>query len=248
MYFDDEFLETLPEEPYAAIVAMCDKFDYIYNDRRKEEQTYRLLKTTAYEPPAMSTEERFDLVLEVFALIANYSETHGLEITIPQISDYEDDDLRKSCEFISSLRDSSEKEARARQFYRYRSLFGTKLGTTFCYEFSAGDLEQVQDRVDKLRGLISESQEFREDHKNRLLNKLEKLQSELHKRVSDLDRFWGFFIDASIVLGQVGENAKPMVEVIKEIVGLIWPAQTRAYELPSNLPFKLLGQSEDEKS
>ena len=73
------------------------------------------------------------------------------------------------------------------------------------------------------------------------------MQSELHKKVSDLDRFWGFFIDASIVVGQMGENAKPMVEVIRQIVRIIWPTQTRAYELPSDVPFKLLGQSENDR-
>ena len=134
------------------------------------------------------------------------------------------------------------------QYDVYKHLFMEKFNVSATYEFSQGDLDKIQELLNDLRTLISESKDLGEDHKSRLLRRLEKLQSELHKKVSDLDRFWGFFIDASIVVGQMGENAKPMVDIIQKIVKIIWPIQTRAYELPSDLPFKLLGQAEDDKS
>lgn len=88
-----------------------------------------------------------------------------------------------------------------------------------------------------MRQIISKTDNLAKSHKSRLLNRLEKLQSELHKSVSDLDRFWGLLIDASIVLKKVGENAKPIVDRVREIVDIIWRVQIRAEELPSNTPF-----------
>jgi hypothetical protein len=57
--------------------------------------------------------------------------------------------------------------------------------------------------------------------------------SELHKKVSDLDRFWGLIGDAGVVVGKLGENAKPIVDRIREIADIVWQTQSRAEELPS---------------
>ena len=45
------------------------------------------------------------------------------------------------------------------------------------------------------------SEVLESDHKQRLLAKLETLQSELHKKVSNLDRFIGFMSEAGIRYG-----------------------------------------------
>ena len=96
--------------------------------------------------------------------------------------------------------------------------------------------------------MISATDEIAPDHKQRLLKKLEKFQSEFHKKVSDVDRFGGFLLEVSAAIGQAGENVKPVVDRIRELVGIIWPVMARTYDLPSNLPFKLLGRSEDKAS
>jgi hypothetical protein len=62
---------------------------------------------------------------------------------------------------------------------------------------------------------------------------LERLQTELHKRVSDLDRFWGLIGDAGVVLGKLGSDAKPIVDRIREVADIVWRTQSRAEELPS---------------
>ena len=110
----------------------------------------------------------------------------------------------------------------------------------FCYEFSEGDLNRVQKLVNELRDQISSLSKLSDDHKRRLLARLEKLQSELHKRVSDLDRFWGMIGDAGVVLGKLGKDSKPIVDRIREISEIVWRTQARTEELPSNSPSPLL--------
>ena len=74
----------------------------------------------------------------------------------------------------------------------------------------------------------------------RLLNRLEELQRELHKKMSKLDKFWGFIMDAGPVLGKFGEDAKPFFERINELAEIIFRAQSIVQELPSSTPLPLL--------
>lgn len=227
MNYNEEFIKSLPKEPNEGIVTICQEF------RRRW---------------SLKTVDRFDLIIEGFALISTYSEAYNLGINVPQITRSSQKFMEIAQNFISQLITDFKPKAHLNRFIKYKSEFATSLGTGFYYEFSEGDLELIQRLINELRKLISATKKLEEDHRHRLINKLEKVQSELHKKVSNLDRFWGFCIDASIVAGLMGKNAEPMFDLVKKIVAIIWPAQTRAYELPSSLPFKLLGQAEDDKS
>ena len=74
---------------------------------------------------------------------------------------------------------------------------------------------------------------------------MEKIQSELHKKVSDLDRFWGLIGDAGVVIGKFGNDAKPIVDRIKEIADIVWRTQSRSEELPSGTTTPFLNSKND---
>ncbi|WP_303851226.1 hypothetical protein [Seleniivibrio woodruffii] len=115
------------------------------------------------------------------------------------------------------------------------------------FEFSDEQLSDLQVKINDLRDFIRESGGLTEDHKRRLLVKLERLQSELHKKMSDLDRFYGLVGDASIVLGKLGRDAKPFVDRIREIVAIVTGVQAIAEELPSGFPKISLPEYEDKE-
>ena len=119
------------------------------------------------------------------------------------------------------------------------------LKSSFSYEFSQGDLERIQVLVNELRSQISESLALESGHKRRLTKRLERLQSELHKRVSDLDRFWGLVGDAGVVLGKLGKDARPIVERTRELAEIVWKTQVRSEELPSDLENPMIEYGED---
>ncbi|MFX0202356.1 MAG: hypothetical protein ACFFCW_40130 [Candidatus Hodarchaeota archaeon] len=230
MYFDDFSTEDLPEDPREAIVLVCSKV--VDRIELCPEESHR----------------QYDCALEGYAIVETLLNATNITNDRVQILGNKIQDLNNIKYLLSRLINELQSDINRETFDKYRSTYAMKFGTEFHYEFSEGDLEKIQGLLNQLRNLISETKELGEDHRSRLLKRLEKLQSELHKRVSTLDGFWGFFIDASIVVGLMGENAKPMIEVIQKIVKIIWPTQTRAYELPSDLPFKLLGQAEDDKT
>ena len=229
MYLDDDFIKGLAEDSREAIIAICKRYRRIWNSVK-------------------SGSDKYQLALEVYAFLQTFFSVRGLPLIEVNITGDLDGDTKNIDGFIRDLGKKTQAKIHVRTLDEYKHHYAIKFGTEFHYEFSEGDLQKIQGLLNKLRTLISDSQDLTEDHKSRLLKRLEALQSELHKRVSNLDRFWGFFIDASIVIGLMGENAKPMIEAVQKIVQIIWPTQTRAYELPSDLPFKLLGQAEDDKS
>ena len=112
---------------------------------------------------------------------------------------------------------------------RYRNIFNK----SFMYEFTDGDLDRVQTLINELRDIISKSELFEAKHQARLLRRLERLQGELHKKVSDLDRFWGLIGDAGVAIGKFGKDVKPIVDRIREITQIVWNTQAKSEELPS---------------
>lgn len=127
----------------------------------------------------------------------------------------------------------------------FKGKFATMIGKSFVYEFTEGDLKKIQELLNELRGLVSDSHLFEDTHRRRLLKRLEKLQQELHKKQSDLDHFWGLVGDAGVALGKFGKDAKPIVDRIREITHIVWRTQTRAEELPSgSLPPLLTNDSD----
>lgn len=118
--------------------------------------------------------------------------------------------------------------------------FATLLGRSFHYSLSEADAERIQGLINELRTLISENTQFKEDHRRRLLERLEQLQRELHRRLSNLDRFYGLVGDAGVLLGKFGNDAKPFVDRIREIVEIVWRSQAGAEQLPASAKPALL--------
>ncbi|MDH3998726.1 MAG: hypothetical protein OET90_07785, partial [Desulfuromonadales bacterium] len=122
------------------------------------------------------------------------------------------------------------------KFNTLRNKYSSIIRNSFYYEFSQGDLDKVQKILNDLRDFISKSKLIEDGHKDRLLNRLGKLQNELHKRISTLDSLWGIIGDAGVVAGKLGKDSKPFVDRVRELSQIVWVTQARAEELPSNTP------------
>jgi hypothetical protein len=112
--------------------------------------------------------------------------------------------------------------------------FAVLLGAAFGYRLSHADIERVQELINELRDRIRAVEKLEEDHRRRLLGRLEDLQRELHRRLSNLDRFYGLVGEAGVLLGKFGRDAKPFVDRIREIIEIVWRAQANAEDLPAS--------------
>ncbi|UVM48254.1 MULTISPECIES: hypothetical protein [unclassified Pseudomonas] len=82
-------------------------------------------------------------------------------------------------------------------------------------------------------------------HKRRLLKRLEELQKELHKKVSDLSHFYALMGDFGVAVDKLGKGAKPFTDRIKELIGFAWKSQARAEQLPSSAENPMLEHDDE---
>ena len=230
MPFSQSFLESIDINPVGSIVQACEE----------------CIDSVESNTLGWSNQELTDL-MEAAALVNEIIDSHKIlsENSLPEICGNLDNNCQMLFQYLSNIREEFKGRAYEIQFEAIQSRYNAAMKKNFAYEFSQGDIERVQVLINELRDRISNISELENSHKLRLLSRLEKLQSELHKRVSDLDRFWGLVGDAGVVLGKLGRDAKPIVDRIREIADIVWRTQSRAEELPSGTKPPLLESSED---
>lgn len=232
MFFTPEFIREVEDDPTLGLSKACQ----LVNSKLEEYVTH-----------SEWTEAEHELLWESASFIALIIQHHKMAISavLPEPTS----ELAYNCvalkKFITEVESEVAGHATLLKINAYTARYENMLSDSFAYEFSQGDLERVQYLLNELRIQISALEELEESHKQRLLKRLEKLQSELHKRVSDLDRFWGLVGDAGVVMGKLGTDAKPIVDRIREIAQISWNTQSRAEELPSNSPNPMLETTED---
>lgn len=233
MLYDDDFLDSLRDDPVPRTLELC---------RRA---------ITVVASHEGWTAEDFDVLVEAYALLTEVidAEMLPLDLKYPELYDpFSVPACQALYTYIQEVRDLCEAEESKLRVGALRSRFRVNLGKGFSYEFSQGDLDRVQTLINNLRQEISTTNQLEREHQQRLLHRLERLQSELHKRVADLDRFWGLVGDAGVVLGKLGNDAKPIVDRIREIADIVWQTQSRAEELPSGTKLPQLDYKSDKAS
>ncbi len=236
--FDEKFIAALPPDPLDAALRICERFNAFNIE----------LKSTQNKEPF------FEDYLQAFAFAEIYIDVHKMEHpAIPKI-DYEvGADWKNIAPIINffnkweSLIKTKITERKTLHSYEAaKNRYGSIFGKVVLYEFSDDDFKRVQALINKLRDLLAKSKDFEENHKRRLLKKLEQLQAELHKKMSDLDRFWGFFVDSGIALGKFWKEAEPFAEGVKEILQIVCRTQAKAENVEKMLPLRLLKSAEEE--
>lgn len=193
------------------------------------------------------SEENFDELIETFAFITALLEKVG-SIGVPLAPKIKGNNISESCsvmfEYLKLVQTIFTIEATQLKISDQTNRFKLALGSAFSYEFSQGDLDRVQTLLNELRDLIAKVQELDEEHRQRVLTSLEKLQRELHKKVSDFDRFYGIAAQLSSLMHKVGTDSKPIIDRMREILGIAWETQARGDELPSGTEPPLLPKPE----
>lgn len=220
MLFSEESVECLRDDPVRGTIAFCDK-------------AIAELGTDSQE--GWSAED-YSVLLETYSLLLEVMESGLLPIRVTPpslLGTGGSQECQQLYQWVAAVRTQCVAEESKLRITSFRNRFRASLGAGFVYEFSQGDLDRIQTLVDQLRQHLATTDELDKEHQQRLLRRLERLQTELHKKVSDLDRFWGLIGDAGVVIGKLGTDAKPIVDRIREVTDIVWRTQSRAEELPS---------------
>lgn len=220
---NSEFIENIPSDFYQGVLYITNAFFEKEFDPRDNDRT-----------------------IEFYSLLEAFLKANNYPLDELELGTRAQENYSKVAQYFSNINQHASEHVAKKKIDSARDKYNTLFNNIFTYEFTEGDLKRIQQLINELRDLLNESELFTADHKNRLLRKLEKLQSELHKKISDVDRFWGFVGDAGVAIGKFGKDSKPFVDRIREIVDIVWRTQARAEQLPSgtNIPFLKSGKEE----
>lgn len=207
-YFSHEFLTSLPSDRLEALVALYQEFDRLGDSFFDMQEDF-------------VEAENHDLFIETLAILRAYSEYTNLKMPLVNIGPNKDENAKN----IYAMWRTNGKEWSAELTKRNGAVLYTDKSSEYAnifnlspaYEFTETDFARVQVLINELRQLISESNLVSDDHKRRLLRRLEAMQAELHKKTSDIDRFWGFIAEVSITTRKFGEDLKPISERASEL-------------------------------
>ena len=107
-------------------------------------------------------------------------------------------------------------------------------------EIDSDSLQAIQTAINDLRNAIDSADDVSEEHKLRLLNRLEILQREFHKKLPDLQRILGTLMEVGVVLKNVSANLKPFVGPLMTIWEIVSNALTGLNGLPPATSFPAL--------
>ena len=226
-----EFIENMPLDINKGVMYIIEDLDKFWESMNFNNQ--------------LSQQEIHDTLVDYYTLIEAYLTSKGFNVRKIEFEETLDNNIIKINDFFTTVRNQFQKKITDSKISDLRNKYNTIFSNTFSYEFTTGDLERIQKLINELRDNITVSELFTSEHKQRLLKRFEKLQSELHKKVSDLDRFWGLIGDAGVVIGKFGTDAKPFVDRIKEIAEIVWRTQSRSEELPSGTTIPFLNSKND---
>lgn len=231
MFFDEEFIKSVEENPIVGIVEACNV------------GMHELKKLGTHDGWNEVEHEHLWDVASFLEQVIESNQFH-INIVFPEATGDIEVNSENLHGYINKVKSGFEEHSIKLKIESYKGRYKSAFKSSFAYEFSQGDYGRIQGLLNELRAQISSNDILEPDHKRRLLKRLEGLQSELHKRVSDLDKFWGMVGDAGVVLGKLGTDAKPIVDRITEIAEIVWRTQARTEELPSNTSNPMLRNDE----
>lgn len=227
MGIPDHMIQEIRDNPFNGALALC---RWVRDEVNKQSSDW--------------TEYEHEILIEATAIILHLQESGLLKLTTAEPAI--DGSMTWVCSMLSQYVDSVEDELNSAvsglKLKNFKKAIAVTLSNGFAYEFTDGDLKRIQHVINELRAMIAANTELDDGHRQRLLKRLEKMQSELHKRMSDISRFYELMGDAGVALGKLGEGAKPIVEAIKELAGIAWKSQARAEQLQTDAENPLIGQ------
>jgi hypothetical protein len=206
-FFPPKLLQNLPSDNVEGLAALCSEFE------RFDGHARQLIDHHADYVEALSILKAFTMAREA-----------KLE-PFPELGPQKHQNVAKVSTYFNQLRDT----VRAELTKRYsRGYFDAKteeymalFSRVSVYEFPEAEFKRVQDLIQELRQLIGNSTLLSDEHRRRLLRRLEAMHGELHKKTSDIDRFWGFIGEAGIAMRKFGEDLAPISERVLELGGIV---------------------------
>lgn len=206
-FFPPKLLQSLPSDNMEALAALCGEYE-------------------RFEGHARQLPEHHGDYVEALSILRGFAIARDTSMEkFPEIGPQRHQNIANISAYFTRLRDLVRTELSGRYS---RGYFETKteeyvalFSRVSVYEFSDTDFKRVHELIRELRDLIRNTTLISEEHKRRLLRRLEAMHAEMHKKTSDIDRFWGFIGEAGIAMRKFGEDLAPISERVLELGGIV---------------------------
>lgn len=222
--FSDDFIKRLPEDNMLVLTAICDEYNSFSSEYFNDIGTRVIAEQYSSE------------LINAYAFLLAIVESREIELPTKPFDKLPDDPadaferIDHTFKIISKYvgpiaRNSTLKLAKERYL---QTLNG------FLYEFSKGDIKNIKQLIKDLREQLESCKELDDDHKARVIKKLNDLDSEINIKMTNLDKTYALIVEAQILVHKLGEASKPYIQIIKTIVNFAWRAEARVEGLSSD--------------
>ena len=205
-FFPAKTLTYLPADNMEALAVICVEFE-------------------KFDGHARQMQDHHDDYVEALSILRGFAMARDAKLEpFPEIGPTRQKNILNIAAYFNQLRNTVRNELSNRHAKGYFETKTEEYAALFAraavYEFSDADYRRAQDLINELRDLIHRSTLISDEHKRRLLRKLEAMYGELRKKTSDIDRFWGFIGEAGIAMRKYGEDLAPISERVLELGGI----------------------------
>ncbi len=230
IFFDDSTYKNLSDVPLVALFELCEEF---------------LDRTKHYDGGKDNNHHlTFGHWMTAYSAIQLFADEYALpqleDLTISDSTERAVTEIHETIDRLHSAITDIALQARLNKAITDARTLAQKkhadhVRSSFAYTFTDNELDTIHTQLTALAVQIEKSELFEDKHKQRILDKLDALQAEIHKRMTTLDRFWGFFSEAGVMLGKFGNDIKPLTDRIVEVGRIVTGAQARAEGLEGHL-------------
>ncbi len=211
VFFSDDELAKLPSDPLNAAEIICDRWELF--------SAYLAKGAFKGDGDAL-----YIVYIRWFALAQVFIDTsrNVFGVPMPELTTIKETNAKLITLFFQRLDDKVKSFAMKRITQTAVEHVAAAMGQRlFVFTFTDSDYDRMQELINELRDLISKSEKIVDNHKKRLLKRLEQLQGEVHKTVGDVDRALGVILEVSAVARQFGEDMKPLSDRAREMAEII---------------------------
>lgn len=162
--------------------------------------------------------------------------------------------LREADALWGSLNDVGKDDLHTRLnacFNAYEIVFEVKAEQNFAseptFQVSIEEKIKITSLCGEMRNLVNSSLSIPDQHKIRLLKRISAIEAEIHKDRGRFDVILGGVTDVGEVAGKFGNDIKPLVDRIREIMGIAWAKSDDYSALPAPDELKRLPAPSSEK-
>jgi len=206
-FFPARTLSNLPADNLEALAVLCVEFEKLDGHARQ-------------------MPEHHDDYVEALSILKGFAMVRDAKVeAFPDLGPQRHTNVSNIASYFNKLRtivrgELANRHARG-HFETKSEEYAALFARASVYEFSESDFKRVTDLMNELRDLIRTSTLIGDEHKRRLLRRLEAMRAEFHRKTNDIDRFWGFLGEAGIAMRKFGDDLAPISERVLELGGIV---------------------------